>query len=89
MRNIFLINGLLISIIGTVVGLSLAFIIISLQQQYGIVPMGMETSIVASFPVEMRLNDFVLTAIAMLSVSAIISIYPANKASRVIISENI
>jgi len=88
-RNIFLIHGLLISTIGTIIGLGLAFVIIILQQKFGLVPMGMETSIVASFPVEMRLNDFILTAIAMLSVSILISIYPAKKASKVIIAENI
>ena len=88
-RNIFLINGLLISTIGSFLGMSIAYIIITLQQEFGLIPMGMETAIVASFPVEMRLNDFITTAFAMLIVSVLISIYPANKASRVVIAENI
>ena len=88
-RNIFLFNGLLISIAGTVLGLGIAYVIILLQQKFGLVPMGMETSIVSAFPVEMRLTDFILTAVAMIAVSTIISIYPAQRAAKVVISENI
>lgn len=88
-RNVFLLNGMLISVMGTILGLCLAYIIITLQQNYGIIPMGMETSVVDNFPVEMRAIDFVLTGIALITVSLSISYYPAKKASDIIISDNI
>ena len=88
-RNVFLLNGLMISVLGTSLGLSLAFLIIVLQQDYGIIPMGMETSVVDSFPVKMRTTDFILTAISLLTVSFSISYYPALKASRTVISDNL
>lgn len=86
-RQIFLINGFLISLTGTVLGLGAAFILIFLQQKYGLVPMGMETAIVASFPVKMQFSDFVLSAIAINLVSIVISMYPAKKAANVKIAE--
>lgn len=88
-RNIFLLNGALISVLGTIMGLSLAFTVLYIQELYGVIPMGMETSIVQYFPVQMRITDFLLTAGAMLIVSTFISIYPARKASNTIIAENL
>ena len=51
--------------------------------------MGMETSVVDTFPVKMRVTDFVVTGIALILVSLSISHYPAKKASKIIISDNL
>jgi lipoprotein-releasing system permease protein len=44
--------------------------------------MGMENAIVNSYPVKMKLTDFLLTALVIVSITAIVSFYPAHKASR-------
>ena len=88
-RNVFLFNGILISIFGIALGLSAAFLLLWLQENYGLVGMGMETAIVDAYPVKLLASDFVLTAVTMLIVSLIISIYPAQKAMKVVIGDNV
>jgi lipoprotein-releasing system permease protein len=53
-----------------------------LQDTFGLVGMGMENAIVSSYPVKMRFTDFLLTALVIISITAIVSFYPARKASR-------
>ncbi len=81
-RNIFLYEGLIIGSIGAIVGLLLGGTICYLQQEYGFVSMGTETSLINSYPVKMRLNDFLLTGAIIFSVTIGISLQPAIKASR-------
>ena len=88
-RNIFLINGVLITGTGVFLGLSIAYIVLWLQENYGLINMGMETAIVQAYPIKMVLSDFVLTAITMMIVSLSISLYPARKAMNIVISENV
>lgn len=88
-RMIFLANGLIISAVGVILGLVLGFLIIYAQQTYGLVSMGMETSIVQAYPVEIRPFDFLITALSVIIVSVAMSIYPAIKASQVKITDNL
>ncbi len=80
-RNIFLYEGLIIGSIGAVSGLLLGGILCFLQQQYGFVSMGTETSIVNSYPVKMNVLDFVCTGLVIFSVTTLISLQPAMKAA--------
>jgi len=80
-RNIFLYEGLIIGSIGAISGLVLGGILCFLQQQYGFISMGTETSLVNNYPVQMRLLDFVFTGVIIFSVTMLISLQPALKAS--------
>jgi lipoprotein-releasing system permease protein len=82
-KRIFLTEGLIIAIIGAVSGLSMGYLICYMQQQYGLVSMGVETSLVNAYPVRMRLSDFVFTGIIIMSITFLISYQPANKASKI------
>lgn len=81
-QKIFLHEGALIAFLGAAIGLVMGGIICWLQDSFGWVGMGMENAIVSSYPVEMKLTDFLLNALVIVSITAIVSFYPAHQASR-------
>jgi len=80
-QRIFLNEGALISFIGAGVGLILGGAICWLQDSFGLVGMGMENAIVSSYPVKMKFTDFLSTALVIISITGLVSFYPAHKAS--------
>jgi lipoprotein-releasing system permease protein len=82
-RNIFLLEGLLSSAIGALIGLFLGFIICLVQQKFGLVKLqGSGSFIIDAYPVEMHLSDFLLAFLIVIAISFLASIYPANKAAK-------
>ncbi len=81
-RNIFLAEGALISCVGALTGLAIGGILCYLQDQVGLVGMGMENAIVANYPVDIRATDFLLTITVIILVSGLVSFRPAVLASR-------
>src|SRR5260370_949555 len=81
-RKIFLGEGALIAFSGAAFGLLLGGIICWAQSEFGLVGMGMESSIVNAYPVEMRFTDFLSVASVIVSIAFLISFYPATLASR-------
>jgi lipoprotein-releasing system permease protein len=81
-RQIFLSEGALISFTGAVVGLLLGGVICWAQDQFGLVGMGLESAIVTSYPVKMKLSDFLYTGGMLLVSTALIAVYPAQKAAK-------
>jgi len=81
-RKIFLSEGALIAFSGAAAGLLLGGIICWVQQQFGLVGMGMESAIVNAYPVEMRLKDFVSVGATIVAITGLISFYPAGLASK-------
>ena len=79
--KIFLYEGLLIGVIGTSVGLLLGIGIVFIQKQFGLVGMDVQSAIVDAFPVKMELMDVFYTGITTLSITILLSIQPAFKAS--------
>lgn len=70
-RTSFFTEGVLISVLGIVTGLTTGFIICYLQQQFGIIKMGDGNFIVEAFPVAMKWEDFLTTFTIALSICAI------------------
>jgi lipoprotein-releasing system permease protein len=81
-RNIFLSEGALIAFLGAGIGLVLGGTICWLQDHFGLVGMGMENAIVSSYPVKMEVSDFLITSLVIVTITFIISYYPARLASR-------
>ena len=81
-KRIFLTEGALISCIGATAGLLLGALLCYLQDNVGLVGMGMENAIVANYPVEMKVSDFLLTSSVIIVISVVLSIRPAILASR-------
>lgn len=80
-RNIFLNEGLLLSLLGMGIGFAVAIIFYVLQKAFGIIPS--PGFIVESYPITMQFTDFVVVAITVLVVGLIASIGPALKAASI------
>ncbi|MEM6844547.1 MAG: FtsX-like permease family protein [Bacteroidota bacterium] len=81
-KSIFLLEGVIIALIGAGSGLLGAVIICWAQQTFGIVSMGMQTAIVDAYPVKMELADFLFTALSISLITFLASYRPALIASR-------
>ncbi|GAA4439315.1 FtsX-like permease family protein [Pontibacter saemangeumensis] len=88
-RNIFLFEGALVAFIGAAYGLSTGMLICNLQQTFGLVSMGMATSVVEAYPVKMEVEDFVMTGLAIVVITLLVSIRPARKAAAMSVTENL
>ena len=88
-RNIFLAEGVLIAFAGALTGLALGIAFYWLQQNYGLISMGMETSITQGYPVKMKTIDFLVTMGVITIITILISIHPARMASRIADTPNL
>jgi len=81
-RSIFLHEGAIISFSGAIVGMALGTLLCFIQQQFGIISMGVDTSVIDAYPVEMKLNDFLYSAASIIFITLIFSSRPAFIAAR-------
>ena len=80
--KIFLSEGLLLGVIGTVSGIVLATIICLLQLKFEIIKLAGGSFLLDYFPVKMIASDFVLVAVTATAIAFIAAWFPARKASR-------
>ncbi len=83
-RRIFLFEGALIALIGTFAGLILGAFFCWLQQNFGLVSMGLENAVMQGYPVKMKAIDFIITLSAVSVITLLLSIKPAMLATRTI-----
>lgn len=81
-RKIFLAEGALIAVGGTLAGLFCGAILCFLQARFGFISMGMQNSVTDGYPVKMILSDFFYITIAMLVITFLVSYRPAQVATR-------
>ncbi len=81
--RIFMYEGLLIGIIGTVAGALLGYFVCFLQLQYKIYPLDPTQYKIDALPLQIRFTDFLIIAGASMLLSYIASLIPAKKAARV------
>ncbi len=81
-RNLFLTEGLLIAFSGAAIGLTFGVAICYLQQHYGFVTIGTETSIIEEYPVELRWNDLIWISCTVICISFLAAIRPSIIASK-------
>src|SRR5690606_37930280 len=82
-RNIFLAEGVLIAFTGAFLGLALGIIFYWLQENYGLISMGMETSITQGYPIKVKAIDFLVTMVVITIITVTISLKPARMASKI------
>ena len=80
--KIFIFQGVFAGIIGTVIGLSLAYAVCRAQLEYGFFSLPPDVYIISALPILIRPMDFVSVAIAALFLSFTATVYPAYRASR-------
>jgi|LakMenE01Jun11ns_1017448.scaffolds.fasta_scaffold9861301_2 lipoprotein-releasing system permease protein len=82
-QTIFLYTGILLALVGAGIGCLFAFIICSLQQQFGFIKLGNGDSfLIKAYPVDMNAGDFVTVFIIVFILAAIASIVPSIKAGK-------
>ena len=81
-RTIFLLEGFLLTLLGMGIGLAIAILLYAIQKTYGIItiPQGF---LVESYPVAMRLKDFLPVVGTVMGIGLIASIAPALRAQKV------
>jgi lipoprotein-releasing system permease protein len=83
-RRIFLLEGALVGIVGTGLGVTLGLGLALAQKHFGLVPMAQaESFLIDAYPVAIRTLDVVLVAGVALSLSALAAIYPASRAAAI------
>jgi len=80
-RRIFLMEGTLVALSGAAIGLILGVTLCFLQERYGLVSMGMKSSIVDAYPVKLRATDLIVTSFIVIIVTIIVSWFPAQRAA--------
>ncbi len=82
-RKIFLYEGALIALSGALIGLILGVLITLIQQQFGIIRMGAEASIIDAYPVKLRPTDLLYVTGSIIVITLLISFRPAYLATKV------
>ncbi|RPI73895.1 MAG: ABC transporter permease, partial [Ignavibacteriales bacterium] len=87
--KIFMFEGLLIGITGTIAGLILGYLVCYLQLEFNIYPLDPTQYKIDSLPMELRISDFFYISGASMLLSFLASLYPAKKAVKINIVESI
>jgi len=80
--KIFIYHGFMLGLIGTFTGVVFAFIACTLLSRYQFINLPGDVYFIETLPVEMALNDFIVTAAAAIVISFLATIYPAIRATR-------
>jgi lipoprotein-releasing system permease protein len=81
-RNIFLFNGVLSGLIGSVLGLILGYLLCLAQQKYGFINVGETSTLLSAYPIKIVYTDFVIAWFIVVSVVTLVSLQPAIKAAK-------
>lgn len=81
-QGIFLLEGSLIGITGTLLGLGLGAGFCWLQLKFGMISMGMQSAVMEGYPVKMVFQDFLNVVLVMSVITVLISYRPAVLAAR-------
>lgn len=82
-RRIFLLQGLLISVLGTGIGLALGYLLAWIGGHYRFIHLSAEVYSIDYLPFAPRWVDGVIVAIVSLSVSLLATLYPSASAARI------
>jgi lipoprotein-releasing system permease protein len=72
-RGIFFIEGMMISMLGCILGMIAGLVFILLQQHFGFISMSGANLMIDTYPVGIKLSDFILVFVTVLLVSVIAS----------------
>ena len=80
--KIFLLEGCIVAFTGAFTGLLLGLLVSFVQQEFGLVTMGMQTAIIDAYPVKVQWMDVFLTVLSIIVITIVTSIQPALSASK-------
>ena len=79
--RLFMVEGLLIGVIGTILGILLGLLILLIQVKYQFFRLDPTIYIIPAIPVEIRWMDFITIPLASLGLSYLAAYYPAKRAA--------
>lgn len=82
--KIFMLQGLLVGVIGTVLGCLLGLILCILQIKFGLFPLDPNIYIISALPVELRWTDFIYVSFASILICFLATIYPSRRAANLL-----
>ncbi|QDH78859.1 ABC transporter permease [Echinicola soli] len=82
-RSIYIKQGAIIAFSGAIVGLVLGFLVCWLQDRFGLVSLGVASSVVDSYPVKMIWTDFLWTSLSLIVITFFAAYRPASIAAKV------
>jgi len=87
-RKIFIFEGWMISIIGCTAGLVLGYIVCWMQQKYGFVKLNSESLIMNSYPIVLKLKDFIIVPATVLLIGYWAAWYPVRYLTKKYLSKD-
>jgi lipoprotein-releasing system permease protein len=81
-QSIFLLEGLFIGLSGAILGMLIAYLLTWLQEQFGLISLSMQTSIIDAYPIKRQLSDFVYTTVSVIIITLIATFRPAQLATK-------
>jgi lipoprotein-releasing system permease protein len=88
-RNIFIFEGWLISIIGALTGIILGFLICWLQQTFGLVKLQSASLMMNAYPIVMKLKDFIVVPLTVLLIGYWAAWYPVRYLTKKFLNKNV
>jgi ABC-type lipoprotein release transport system permease subunit len=88
-KKIFIFEGWMISVIGAIAGIILGFAICWLQQTYGFVKLQSESLIMDSYPVSMKIKDFITVPVTVLLIGYFAAWYPVRYLTKKFLSKDV
>ncbi len=82
-RHIIFIEGMLIAFFGTAIGMASAWVVCWLQQTFGLVALGIQTSVVDAYPIKQVFNDFLYTGLSVMVITLMAAYKPAQTAAKI------
>ncbi len=86
-RRIFLFEGMIVGVAGTLAGLAIGVLICYLQIEFNIYTLDNSRYIINALPVELRLSDIIVIAAMSLFLTFSASLYPARRALKISVTD--
>jgi lipoprotein-releasing system permease protein len=86
---IYLLEGVIVGLIGTGFGSILGYALCELQSHYHLFPLDPTVYIISAIPVQLQWTDFVAVGLAALVLCSLAALYPAKRAARLLPAEAI
>jgi lipoprotein-releasing system permease protein len=86
---IYLLEGVIVGLIGTGFGSVLGYVLCELQSHYHLFPLDPTVYIISAIPVQLEWTDFLAVGLAALVLCSLAALYPAKRAARLLPAEAI
>ncbi|MDA3839295.1 MAG: ABC transporter permease [Candidatus Delongbacteria bacterium] len=87
--RIFIYQGMIIGVLGTVFGLAIGIGVSWIQLKYQLISLPGDIYFITALPVQMKINDFVAIGVVSLVLTFLSTIYPSRQASKMLPAETI